>query len=350
VGELTIGLGLFTGQRPVGTDVLAYDAAPRLAAAAEEAGFDAFWVSEHHGWADDYLPAPLTVLAAAAATTERIQLGTGLALAPLYHPVALAEQAAVVDRLSRGRLVLGLGLGYVDAEFRAFGVSRTGRGRRLEDLVAFLRQAWTGAPASWIDANGDTRTATVRPVPERDGIPIWLGGYAPPAVDRTGRLADGYLMGRGDPQILTDTAAAIATHRDPSDAGFSFGVNFITVLDDERTSGATALRGLAQQQAAYEAVQRQDDPYAGRLDVTGQGAALALGSVERYVHALGDPNKIVATVTELLAPLLSWARVHVVLRALFPEADIGAQEQRIARLGHEVLPALRTAWVERQRR
>jgi alkanesulfonate monooxygenase SsuD/methylene tetrahydromethanopterin reductase-like flavin-dependent oxidoreductase (luciferase family) len=350
VGELTIGLGLFTGQRPDDADSPAYDDAPRLASAAEEAGFDTFWVSEHHGWDDDYLPAPLTVLAAAAATTDRIRLGTGLALAPLYHPVALAEQAAVVDRLSRGRLVLGLGLGYVDAEFRTFGVPRTGRGRRLEELVAFLRQAWTGAPATWTDAHGGAHTATVRPVPRSGGIPIWLGGYAPPALARTGRLADGYLMGRGDPQILTETAAAIATHREPSDAGFTFGVNFITVLDDERTSGAAALRGLAQQQAAYESVQRQDDPYAGRLDVGNQGDGLALGSVERYVHALGDPPTIVATVTGLLAPLLPWARVHVVLRALFPESDVGAQVRRIERLGREVLPSLRTAWAEGQRR
>lgn len=348
MGDLTIGLGLFTGQRPAGTDAPAYDAAPRLAAAAEQAGFDTFWVSEHHGWTDDYLPAPLAVLAAAAAVTDRIRLGTGLALAPLYHPVALAEQAAVVDQLSHGRLVLGLGLGYVDAEFRAFAVPRAGRGRRLEELVTFLRQAWSGAPTAWTDAHGGTHTATVRPVPR--GIPIWLGGYARPALDRTGRLADGYLMGRGDPQILAEAAATIAAHRDPNDDTFTFGVNLITVLDDDLTSGAAALGGLAQQQAAYESVQRVDDPYAGRLDVGRQADGLALGSVERYVHALGDPQAITATVIELLAPLTHWARVHVVLRALFPEPDLGAQVRRVERLGAEVLPALRTAWSAGQRR
>ena len=119
--SLRIGVGLWTGQ---GTDYR--DAVP-LAVAAEEAGFDSFWVTEHHGLPDGYLPSPLTLLAALASVTSRITLGTGLVLAPLHHPLRLAEDAAVVDRLSGGRLVLGLGLGYAEHEYRAFGVDRRNR-------------------------------------------------------------------------------------------------------------------------------------------------------------------------------------------------------------------------------
>ena len=129
-GRRSIGLGLFTGQQPPGAPRPPYRDALALARAAEQAGFDAFWVSEHHGLPDGYLPSPLVLLAALATGTETITLGTGLALAPLHHPLRLAEDAAVVDHLSGGRLLLGLGLGYAAHEYTAFGVdtARAGRG------------------------------------------------------------------------------------------------------------------------------------------------------------------------------------------------------------------------------
>jgi len=112
--DVTFGLGLYTGQRASASTRPRYRDAIALARAAEEAGFDAFWVSEHHGMDDGYLPSPLALLAAIAAVTERITLGTGLVIAPLHHPLRIAEDAAVVDQVSGGRLVLGLGIGYVE--------------------------------------------------------------------------------------------------------------------------------------------------------------------------------------------------------------------------------------------
>lgn len=126
------GVGLYTGQRAGGGNYR--DAVP-LAVAAEEAGFDSFWVTEHHGLPDGYLPSPLTLLAALAPATSRIELGTGVLLAPLHHPLRIAEDAAVVDQLSGGRLILGLGIGYADHEYRSFGVDPATRGTRLGALV-----------------------------------------------------------------------------------------------------------------------------------------------------------------------------------------------------------------------
>src|SRR3990170_5862645 len=130
-----IGIGLFTAQIPAGSDrtfTQEYGETLDLVQLAEAVGFDSAWVSEHHGASDGYLPSLLTMLAAFAAVTERIGLGTGLILTPLHDPIRLAEDAAVVDQLSGGRLVVGLGLGWRDEEFRMFGIPMD---RRVTSLL-----------------------------------------------------------------------------------------------------------------------------------------------------------------------------------------------------------------------
>ena len=172
-----------------------YRDAIALAQAAEEAGFDSFWVSEHHGWDDAYLPSPLVLLAALASATNRIELGAGVALAPLYHPMRLASNVAVVDQLSGGRVILGLGLGYIDQEFAAFGVDRSSRAGRLADAIEILRLAGTGQPFSYTGRFIALNDVRVTPrVARASGVPVWLGAYSDVAVRRAGTAADGHLM------------------------------------------------------------------------------------------------------------------------------------------------------------
>src|SRR5438034_8295207 len=131
-----VGIGLFTGQVPPGSDrtfTQEYREALDLVRLAETLGFDSAWVSEHHGAGDGYLASLLPTLAAFAAATERIRLGTGVVLTPFHHPLRLAEDAAAVDLLSGGRLILGLGLAWRQEEFRMFGVPVSERVRRTAE-------------------------------------------------------------------------------------------------------------------------------------------------------------------------------------------------------------------------
>ncbi len=340
--RLTFGLGLYTGQRPPGAGGgPLYRDAITLAQAAESAGFDAFWVSEHHGFADSYLPSPLTLLAAIAARTDRIRLATGVVVAPFAHPVHLAEDAAVVDQLCGGRLLLGLGLGYAEHEYRAFGVDQAARGAVLADLVAFLRTAWRGAEFDWDGPCWRGTGLRVTPRPVQDPVPIWLGGYADTAVRRAARIGDGYLLGRADDHIVAAVHDLLAARRDPAATGFTFGLNVLTAFADDPDDLRAARTGLAYQQSAYEAVQVGGIAHAGR--VTTATAPISADTVDPYLHAAGDPAAIATRLAGKLGPIADWASVHVVLRALFPEPDLARQVARVERLGEQVLPAIRSA-------
>src|SRR6187551_594988 len=142
---MKFGYGLLTAQHhPDDGRTLAdlYRETVEYGVLAERAGFDSVWTSEHHFVDDGYMASQLPVLAAIAARTERIRLGTGVLLAPLFDPVHLAEDAATVDLLSGGRLILGLGLGWRQEEFDGFGVEMRERPSRIEGTIATLRQAW----------------------------------------------------------------------------------------------------------------------------------------------------------------------------------------------------------------
>ena len=119
-----------------------YAFALELCEEAELLGADSLWFTEHHGFEDGYLPQPLTFAAAAAARTTRVRLGTGILIAPLRKTAQLAEEAAVVDLISGGRLELGLGAGYRVPEFELFGTDFTARYQILDQQVAELRRLW----------------------------------------------------------------------------------------------------------------------------------------------------------------------------------------------------------------
>lgn len=177
---------------------------------AEAAGFSGFFVGEHHQDKDGFLPSPFVVLAAIAARTHQIRVGTAVLLLPLHHPIRVAEDAAVLDIVSGGRAVLGVGLGYQEADFRAIGIDRHERVPRFEESIAILRQAWTGRPISHKGRAFDIDGVRVTPRPlQRPGIPVWVGGWVPAAVERAGRLGDALVLG---PSFTLEENRALVAH------------------------------------------------------------------------------------------------------------------------------------------
>jgi alkanesulfonate monooxygenase SsuD/methylene tetrahydromethanopterin reductase-like flavin-dependent oxidoreductase (luciferase family) len=161
---------------------------------ADQHGFDAILVNEHHGSPDGYLPAPLVFGAAVAACTTRLRIWISALVLPLHDPVAAAEELAVLDLISGGRVTLVVASGYRAAEFDMFGADFGRRAALAAAGIRALRQAWTGEPFEYAG-----RTVTVRPRPvQRPGIPVVLAGSSRGSALRAAREADGYKPSRAE--------------------------------------------------------------------------------------------------------------------------------------------------------
>jgi alkanesulfonate monooxygenase SsuD/methylene tetrahydromethanopterin reductase-like flavin-dependent oxidoreductase (luciferase family) len=161
-----------------------YDAAIDMCAWAQTRGCVSAVFSQHHAVDDGYLPSPVPLAAAVAARTSTLPVNVAALLLALYEPVKLAEDLAVVDLISRGRVSYVIGLGYRDEEFDMFGVDRTTRGRLVEERIGLLRRLWSGE-----DVVVGDRTVRVTPLPYTSGgPPLAYGGGTRAAARRAGRL------------------------------------------------------------------------------------------------------------------------------------------------------------------
>jgi probable F420-dependent oxidoreductase len=199
-----------------------------IARVAEEAGFESIWGGEHVVLPDDIaspypytadgkipaepdtvIPDPLIWLAYVAAAAPTLRLGTCILILPQRNPVVLAKELATLDRLSGGRVELGIGVGWMKEEFDAIGVPWERRGARNDEYVAAMRALWAGPHAEFHGEFVDFPKVTCSPRPTQARIPIIVGGDTPAAINRAARLADGYFPGEGQPERLSALIAQV---------------------------------------------------------------------------------------------------------------------------------------------
>jgi len=162
---------------------------------AEALGFDSVWMEEHHSVTNHYWPSPLTVLAGFATRTSRLTLGTDIAVAAFHHPVRLAEDVAMLDVMSAGRVTLGVAIGYKPDEFALYGVPLEKRGARFEEQLAIMKGLWTGERVSFKGAYY-TVEGRLEPTPvQKPHPPLWVGGWGDITLRRAATLADNWIPG-----------------------------------------------------------------------------------------------------------------------------------------------------------
>lgn len=338
---LKIGVGLFTGQIPADSSRTfhqEYQDYLQLAQKIEAAGLDSAWVSEHHFSADGYLPSLVVMLAAFAAVTERIELGTGVVLAPFHDPIRMAEDFAVADQLSGGRVIAGFGIGWRDEEFRAFNIDVSTRVRRLREIVEVLRHAWNDERFSYKGKHYNYTDVSVTPKPARVP-PILIGGFVDSAIKRAGKIGDGYISSRAEPDRVAqafETAAeerAKAGHEGPPIVGL---LQNAFVTEDPERDWPMVRDGIGHQLGVYAGWREGTDVKGKPLEVKPPPE-----DDIRRTTAYGTPDQVVDYLSRVAGVLGRYPESHLILRLHYPGMDAAPAARAIELLGAEVAPRLK---------
>lgn len=294
------------------------------AARAEALGFDGAWLGERH-FAPETVTAsaPYVLAAAVAQATDSLRVGTSVSVLPLHHPVRLAEQVATLDAISDGRVTLGGGIGYQQAEYDTFGADADRRVGELLDAVEVVKAA-AHEPLDYEGHIHAFEGVTVEPRYTQDPRPpIWLGGTVPRAMERAAAVADGFLgvpMGTGFYQSVRATLeAACEDYR-----AFEKGV-MVNVFVAESTEAAVetvepGLAALERRYARWMGFEAPDEPDTSS-GVYGTPAEVAEG-LREYEEILGGEN------------------VHCIVRLQYPDVARAASDRAMELFADEVLPAL----------
>jgi alkanesulfonate monooxygenase SsuD/methylene tetrahydromethanopterin reductase-like flavin-dependent oxidoreductase (luciferase family) len=210
-----------------------------------------------------------------------VRIGTSVVLAPLRHPLHIAEEAAVVDVLSAGRLELGLGAGYVPSEFAAFGIDRRERYKLLDGAIAEVRRL----------------LSEVSPRPVQERVPIWCGYYSPIGARRAGLLGEGLLTVKRD-CFEPYRQGLIAAGHLPSRARMAGSINVIVCDDPERT-GARMHQYIDYQTVEYASYRRESDRFEGRQP----GSVPALGASTAVSYSVLTPDDAIVMIRDLTRDL-----------------------------------------------
>jgi probable F420-dependent oxidoreductase len=301
---------------------------------AEDLGFDSVWMEEHHSVANHYWPSPLTVLAGFATRTSRVTLGTDIAVAAFHHPVRLAEDVAMLDVMSGGRVTLGIAIGYKPDEFALYGVELEKRGARFEEQLAIMKGLWIGERISF-KGRYYTVEGKLEPKPvQKPHPPLWIGGWGDITLRRAATLADNWIPGptadlkrlvAGKKQFLANRKAA---GRTAPIAEWPLTRDLIIAETDQKA------RELAE--AHIMVAYRKE--YAGgwRHPFIDASIATNLDRLMEDRFIIGGPDQCIPKIRRFVE---EYGMTHLICRTFFPGMAHTHIMRELALIAKEVMPA-----------
>jgi len=307
-GLMRFGLGPYSLAYEGGDSVAAYQAMREQAQAAEEVGFDSVWMAEHHFTPEGFCPAPSVVAAALAAWTTKLRIGLCSTIT-LAHPIRIAEDVAVLDCLSNGRVIFCPATGYREEEFRTFGVTMKDKGARFREALAIILKAWSPGPFAydgrhWKLPEKESQSRhhilkiDVTPKPVQLPPPIWLAAFGDVGVKRAARL--GYPWLASPLETLTQLKRKHDLYRQTAEAagqqpsqGYPFPViREVYVAESDERAQVEAAPGLLHLYKRYRAIglvasgEGGLDAYIRERCIVG-GVARCILAIQRYRDELG---------------------------------------------------------------
>lgn len=342
---MRFGLMLITQAPPRGEGIVErWREVLEVAVVAEESGFDGVFVPEHHMAEDGCLPSPFVGLAAIAARTCRIELGTAACVLPFHHPMRIAEDAAMVDVLSNGRMRLGCGLGNIDVGASLFGIARASQVERLEESIDVIRRAWAGETVVH-ESEHFTTSGRISPLPV--AAELWLAGMSAPGVRRAARLGLPWLS---DPLHNTAVVAGWArTYREHClESGATPRV--MMMRDGWVADGIDDARAVWWAHAHADLAPRLDTYFrtAPRAVAERDPVLASISSAEQMrFESYRDDRVIVGSPSDCIAQITDLDQAvggidYLVMRMRMPTGP-GVDEEIacVRRFGRDVIPALR---------
>jgi alkanesulfonate monooxygenase SsuD/methylene tetrahydromethanopterin reductase-like flavin-dependent oxidoreductase (luciferase family) len=307
-----------------------YAAALEMAEWADARGFDMLVLSEHHFTDDGYLSSPLVMAGIVAGRTKKIPINVAALLVPLHDPVRLAEDIAVLDLASGGRVSYVVGLGYRPVEYAGFGREWKARGKRFDACLETMLQAWTGEPFEW---NGETVQVTPRPLQQPHPL-LFVGGSGPAAAKRAARFGLGLFPSTPDPElerIYLDECARLG--REPGMVALPGGPGTLFVAEDPDKFWAQIGEHLLHDAMTYRSWQTEDIRSHVKADATTVDELRAEG-----VYQVLTPDECVALATEMgptgglthhplcggAPPELGWSSLELFVDQVLPRLRAGA--------------------------
>ncbi len=303
---------------------------------AEALGFDSIWLEEHHGTSGHYHPSPLMYLAGYATRTERVALGTNIAILPLYHPTRFAEDVAQLDVMSNGRVIVGVAIGYRQEEFDAFQTPLQGRGAQFEEMLALLKQLWAEENVSFQSDRYGLEGFTLEPRPvQKLRPPLWLGGWGKLAIKRAAEIGDAWIPGpTANLAKLKEAQARYHSHLAemgvaPESRARPLTRDIVIAATDQQAYEHAEKYLLAAYRDEYSS---WDHPLIGTSDST---ATDMLDELARDRFIVGGPERVIEGIRYFEQ---HFGMDHVIFRLHFPGMPPQLVTDSIRLLGEEVLP------------